>query len=555
MKSHWVRVSGVRVSGHHVPVIRQAGTCFLIVLAVLGASPACGGGSPPDPEQVRAELQSIHTIDRQIACLEQHPERDSHLVRHILASLYIRREEADRAAELLREDLRRTKDCFDAYESYTLLIGLHLDLDREMPEWELRRFERRFRRLQGKAVKEIGLLERATAGLEERAAWGDEDSRRQARLLHARRRRVEAYSRDELQYDRMMGDYRFRRGDLDRAYRHYDRYFTHPERAAGSVVLQSLRAYIDLLLMNNETSRALLFQGYLVNLEPHLFEDLLRLAELYHLAGDPTSALFTVMLANAAAECRDPSYSQHSRLLVSRLASERGVSPPASRIARVYLEGGQAQAVPGLIRSLREQGCRHVFFHYLTGLSRFIEGAYEDALSSFSLFNAVYPHLADAQYFCAVCLHRAGLDNDPERIARCCERAVQLKPGSPVAMLSRRFLGGRLGLDDQEIDRMLLPFEVQAVLEEFTGHGVPADALAPLIEALAVSPNPYQAAQVQLMGGVRERRGEYIAFLEENLERVNTRGRRNLERVLSLVREGKQAEAQAALPDALFNPN
>ena len=524
--------------------VRPPGACLLIVLAVWWPPPACGGGSPPNPEQVRAELQSLHTIDRQIACLEQHPEGDSHLVRHTLASLCIRRGENDRAAELLREDLRRTKDCFDAYESYTLLIGLHLDLGREMPEGELRRFERRFRRLPGRAGKETGRLERATAGLEKRAAAGDEDSLRQARLLRARRSRVEAYARDELQYDRMMGDYRFRRGDLDRAYRHYDRYFTHPERAAGSVVLQSMRNYVDLLLMNNEPSRALLFQGYLVNLEPHLFEDLLRLAELYHLAGDPTSALFTVMLANAAAEGRDPSYYQHSRLLISRLASERGVSPQASRITRIYLEGRQAQAVPGLVRRLREQGCRHVFFHYLTGLSRFIEGSYENALSSLSLFNAAYPHLADAQYFSAVCLHRAGLDSDPERMARACERAIRLKPGSPVALLARRFLGGRLGLDDQEIDQMLLPFEVRAVLEEFAGHGVPADALAPLVEALAVSHNPYQAAQVQLMGGARERLGEYIAFLEENLERASPGGRRNLERVLTLVGEGGYPDTQ-----------
>lgn len=518
--------------------------CALGLLVVLAAHTACGGGTKPDAEQVRAGLYSLTSVDQKIAYLEQqHAGADSHLLRHALASLYLRRGEADRAAGLLREDLRRMNDCFDAYESYTLLIGLHMDQDRAMPEGELRRFERWFRRIPGKAAKEILHLQRAIAGLEGRASSGDEASMRQVRFLNARRQRLEAYARDELQYDRMLGDYRFRRGDSDRAYHHYDRYFAHPDRTAGSIVPQSLRTYVDLLLMNNETTRAVLFQGYLVNLEPHLFEDLLRLAELYHLAGDRSSALLTVMLANAAAEGSDPYYYHHSQILISRLASERGVAPELGRIARIYLEGGEARAVPELVRNLQGQGYRHFFFHYLIGLSRFIEGAYEDALSSFSLFNAVYPHLADAYYFSALCLDRVDLDIDPERVARCCEKAIQLKAGSAVALLARHFLGGRLGLDQHESNLLLLPFEVRTVLAEFAGNGAPAGTLAPLIEALALTANPYQAAQVQLMGGIRERRREYIAFLEENMELVSTRGRENLERVIALVTAGEHRGA------------
>jgi tetratricopeptide (TPR) repeat protein len=467
---------------------------------------------------------------------------EDHLVHYSLATLYLDLGDPDRAEILLNEDLKKGKNVFHAYESYSLLMGIYWDRKREIPENEIARYLKLFRAMKKHAPKEIQRLTRKLEEFSEEEPNQAEDEKgfQQRKRMLETKRKIQAYEKDPFQFERMVGDYYYSRKKLEQAYNYYRNYYGDLEKPVESYQPASMRNYVDILLKRNETSQALLHLGYIVNLWPYMFDDLLNLVHIYYELGDGVNALLLLMFIHTLSDGYNISYHTKCEELITKIIETNQNRSDMQKIlylTEIYLTGTNASNIQFIIDGLRKDGVRNFFFFYLEGMYHFFKSQYAQALKSFSEFNEIYPFLADSYYFAMVSLYHLAGEKELENIALCAEKAVELKPCSELSKGVKKYLGNLLALRENEYDKLLLTSEIQSILDGFTLHGAPTSSLDALSAALCIERNPYQVAQIQLMAKVDGRYEEYVSYLKDAYGRLNDRGRESVVTLLSRMGE------------------
>jgi tetratricopeptide (TPR) repeat protein len=299
-----------------------------------------------------------------------------------------------------------------------------------------------------------------------------------------------------------------------------------------------MRRYVDVLMKKGNTSEALVFMGYLVNLRPYMLDDLLKFSDLYYMIGDRVSALLLQMFVMSLSEGYSREYHEKSRgmmgLLLAEMKGSRG-NEGVERLAGIFLSGENIRDLPAVIDGLERAGVKNFFFFYLRGVAGFIMGDYVTALKNLLRFNEFYPYHADSYYYALVCMYNLDLKKNSREIVSFAEKAIELKPGSKVAKATKKYLGVLLGLDERESAKLLMSSEIASVLNDFLNRGAPVQSLSPLLDSLTVERNPYQVALIQLMSKVNVRKDEYVRYLRASAEGLNEDGKRNVGLVLSAL--------------------
>lgn len=492
--------------------------------------------SGEEMQQILIRLNSLKTAEEKIAYLEEQSRKNrDHLILYNLASLYLMQGDDRRAEILLREDLAKNREPFDAYESYSLLIGIAVDQKRKIEESDIETYTQLFHQMRKDAAKRIARIERSLARIAGREDKDSLQKEEQIEELEEQKRALEAYGKDPFQFERMIADFYYEEGNLDKAQAFYENFYKDLDKPVDSFLPQSMRNYVDILLKQNRRQEALLFMGYIINLKPNMFDDLFNFSRLYYETNDRISALLILMFIDALSEGSDTSSHQRSRDLILQLRSELGDTPEEKKLFNltdIYLSGKNIGNIPYIIDGLRAEGVQNFFFHYLEGIHFFLGKNYGKALNQFMAFNDIYPYLADSYYYSALCMYNLNVEEYNERIIVYAEMAVELKPDSGIGRIAKQTIGRLLGLSEDESDKIVVGAEIDSVMSNFIEHGAPVSSLDKLIDLLTVQENPYQTAVLQLLSEVSKREDELASYLKKVYGRLNRRGKENIEHIL-----------------------
>lgn len=499
------------------------------------------GQSAMDAEEIRRKLKGLATNDEKIRCLEGIArEGRTHVVLYTLASFLLEEDEVAEAADLLREDLERGGDLFEQYESYSLLFGISMDRGRELIEKEVSGWTVSFDKMREEAHLELQDLEAEIEAIipkqepeEAPVPPGGETKR-----LLERKRKLEDFFKDGYQFERMLGDYYHGKGDLERAFLFYGRFYSDMDRPVEFFSPESMRNYVDLLLKRKQTKDALVFMGYLVNLRPYMLDDLVKFSDHYYMLGDSVSALLLQMFITTLSEGYSREYYEKSRGMIGILLAEMRKAPGSGGVedlADAVFTGENIKEIPRIIKNLEKKGTRNFFFFYLRGLAGFVTSDYVEALKNLTAFNEFYPHLAESYYYALVCMYNLDLKKHSKTIVDFAEKAIGLKPGSAIAKMTKKYLGIMLGLDEEDAGKLLISSEIAAILNEFLTKGAPVGTLQPLVDSLTIERTPYQVALIQLLSKVSARKDEFCEFLRECRKSLNQTGERNVGLVLQAL--------------------
>lgn len=482
---------------------------FNILLCLPPAVYASGKGKFMG-QDARAELKNLQTAGAKIEYLEKVRAKDkSHFVLFNLASLYLELGRPGDAEPVLLEDLGNKQDLYEMYESYTLLMGIYIDLKRKIPEKEINKYIRLFQRMKKSPYREM----------KGRAGNG----------------RAQNYSRDCFQFERMLGDYYYFNDNMEKAYIFYESYYRDLDRPVDTFVPDSMRNYVHLLIKRDEPDSALSMLGYIINLKPYMLDDILYMSELYYRMNDLTSSILVLMFAHTLSDDHIEVFHEKSESLIRKIASEikeQGGSGKITDLVDVYFKGEDIQSVPFLIDGLRKEGVRNFFFFYLEGIYYFTAGDHLSALGKFTEFNEIYPYMADSGYYALICMHNLDAVKYSEEIVGLAEKAIELKPGSGISNMTKSYLGAMLGLNEDDSLKLLTAYESRVILNDFMYKQAPVASLDKLLASLTTGKNPYQVALVQLMSGVTERRSEYVHYLKNVYDLFNENGKDNIGQIL-----------------------
>ncbi len=476
--------------------------------------------------EIRRDLSGLAQNPRKIAYLETLSKQEkTHFVLYTLSSLLLEEGKSDEAETALREDLALSGDLFDQYESYSLLMGIMIDKKREVRDKEIDGYSSLFDKMREEARLEMEAVEK-------------ELQREVQEPFLEKKKRMEAFFGDVYQFERLLGDYYYGRGNVQRALLYYGRFYADLDKPVESFVPESMRRYVDVLIKKGDTGEALVFMGYLVNLRPYMLDDLVKFSDLYYMIGDRVSALLLQMFIMTLAEGYSREFYEKSRgmlgLLLAEMKGARG-SERIGRLAEIFLTGADVRDTPLVIDELESEGVRNFYFFYLRGVAGFIMGDYVTSLKNLLEFNEFYPYLADSYYYALVCMYNLDLKKNSREIVSYAEKAIELKPGSRIAKMTKKYLGILLGLDEEESHKLLISSEIAAIMNDFVYGSAPVESLSPLVDSLTVERNPYQVALIQVMSKVNVRKEEYTRYLAGSAENLNDNGRRNTDRILSAL--------------------
>ena len=495
-----------------------------------------------DIQQIKTSLIKLDKIEEKIAYLEGLYAKDkNHFVLYTLSSLYIETETPVRAEILLKEDLNRVKDPFDAYESYSLLIGLYIDQKKEISRDEISRYLRLFQKMK-KTTERMGTARHLSSnhGYEESTVRDLDKIRLIRQEGFDEQRKAESYIRDPFQFERMIGDYYYSRQEYERAFIYYSSFYKDMDKPAQVFTPESMRNYVNILLQQGKTDEALLFMGFIINLKPYMLDDIFNFAGLYHDMGDRTSALLVLMFAHTLTEGYDEQMHARSRKLLDELCEEMQFLPEALKILEltdIYLSGNNLSQLQLLIDGVKKEGVQHFFLYYLEGIYQFARCQYSEALGGFTDFCEIYPYLADVYYYAMVCMFSLDLEKYSDEVITFSEMAIGLKPNSTVANMTKLYLGKVLGIEGKDCEKLLTPSEMGFILEDFLTHNAPVSSLDPLLASLTLPRNPYQVALIKLMSKIDQRKEELVHYLKHVYDLFNENGRNNIKAILTALVE------------------
>lgn len=453
-----------------------------------------------DRDSLKKRVEEIPTAGQRIIYLEQlYSTHRDHCILFYLARLYFDNGEPEKSEALLKEDLENTSCLEHAYESYSLLTGLYIDQGRCIQEKEIERYSRLFLKLKRNSVQNGAV-------------------------------RV-PYEKDPFQFERMLGDYYYEKKNYEKAVKYYESFYSDMEKPPEIFSPASMRNYIDVLLRMNKSNEALYLLGYVVNLKPYMLDDIHFMADLYKKRGNLVSAVLMLLFAYTLSDGYGVTERRKCRNRIEKIIDhikELQDSGPIEKIISLFLAGGPFQKVRHFVEELKTQGVQHFFFSYLEGISFFEEQDYSAALSRLLDLCGVYPYLADAYYCALICMYNLDAEEYHDQIVAFSEKTIELKPGSPVAKDTKRYLGRAIGLEEDECEKLLIPSEIGIILNDFLFHGAKVSTLDPLIASLTISKNPYQDALMGLLSRAKRRKEEFFSYLKNVYDLMNEKGKENI---------------------------
>jgi hypothetical protein len=120
-----------------------------------------------------------------------------------------------------------------------------------------------------------------------------------------------------------------------------------------------------------------------------------------------------------------------------------------------------------------------------------------------------------------------------KEIVAAAEKAIELKPDSEVAKITKRYLGTMVGLNEDESQKLLTSYEIGSILNNYLFHDGSVHSLDKLLTSLTVRKNPYQMALVELMSKVSRRKKEFAAYLKNMYDLFNKKGKENIKIILA----------------------
>jgi tetratricopeptide (TPR) repeat protein len=461
-----------------------------------------------DREDIKKRMEEIPTAGQKINYLERlHKIHRDHCILFYLARLYFDSGEPDRSEALLKEDLKNTSCLEHAYESYSLLIGLYIDQGRRIPEKEIERYYRFFFKLKKSSAQNRNAPNGAVS-----------------------------YGKDPFQFERMLGDYYYEQKIYEKASEFYKSFYSDMDKPPEIFSPASMRNYIDILLRVKKSDEAIYFLGYVVNLKPYMLDDIHFMADLYKKTGNLANAVLMLLFAYTLSDGYGNAERRKCRNRIEKIIDhikELQDTGPVEKLTVLFLAGGPMQKIRHFVEELKAQGIQHFFFSYLEGISFFEEGDYAAALSRLLDFCDVYPYLADAYYFALISMYALDAVEYHDRIVAFSEKTIELKPRSPLAKGTKRYLGRVIGLEDDECEKLLIPSEIGTILNGFIFHGTKVSTLDPLIASLTISKNPYQDALIGLLSKMKRRKEEFFSYLEHVYDLMNEKGKENIGRLLN----------------------
>ncbi len=470
-----------------------------------------------DRDSIKKHIEKIPTSGQKIHYLEQlYETHRDHCILFYLARLYLDSGEPEKSEALLREDLKNCSCPEHGYESYSLLTGLYMDQNRDIPEKEIERFSKLFLKLKKNS---------------------EQDTNSQNGTSRV------SYGKDPFQFERMIGDYYYDRNNYEKALEYYERFYADMDKPPAIFSPSSMRNYIGVLLRIHKIDEALYFLGYVINLKPYMLDDIHLMADLYSKKGDLVNAMLVLLFAYILSEGCRVTERKRCRIRIEKIITrikELQNSGLIEKLTAILLAGGPFKKIRPLVEELKTQGVRHFFFSYLEGISFFEKREYSAALTSLLDFCGIYPFLADAYHYALVSMNNLDEAEYHDKIIAFSERTIELKPGTPVARRTKNYLGKAIGLEEDECEKLLIPSEIGIILNDFLFHGAKVSTLDPLIASLTISKNPYQDALMGLLFKVKRRKEEFYSYLRHVYDLMNEKGRENISRLLSTCCESSR---------------
>ena len=488
--------------------------------------------------EIELKLNDSRTIDEKIVYLKGLRDKDKrHFILYTLASLYLEQGETKKSESMLKEDLNINKDLCDAYESYSLLVGMYIDQKREVSDMEVNRFTHLFHKMKKNADKQLLSLDKAIGKIK-----GKKDSidavtaQEMVEELEDRKKKIHVCIKDPFQFERMMGDYYYSGNNTDKAYALYESYYEDLDRPIEIFTPDSMRNYVDLLLRKNKPDRALIFMGYIINIKPYMLDDVIYFSEIYYQLNEKISAVLTLLFALALSDGYSNTHHEKVCELIERMTSEmQGLegSQKILNLTDIYLKSENILDIQLIMDGLRKEGVKNFFFSYLEGIYFFTVKDYQSALGKFLEFNEIYPYLADSYCYAMLSMYSLDAVKHSKEIVTAAEKAIELKPDSEVAKITKRYLGTMVGLNEDESQKLLTSYEIGSILNNYLFHDGSVHSLDKLLTSLTIRKNPYQMALVELMSKVSRRKKEFVAYLKNMYDLFNKKGKENIKIILA----------------------
>ncbi len=282
--------------------------------------------------------------------------------------------------------------------------------------------------------------------------------------------------------------------------------------------------------------------GYIINIKPYMLDDVIYFSEIYYQLNEKISAVLTLLFAHALSDGYSNTYHEKVCELMERMTSEmQGLegSQKILNLTDIYLESENILDIQLIMDGLRKEGVKNFFFSYLEGIYFFTVKDYQSALGKFLEFNEIYPYLADSYCYAMLSMYSLDAVKHSKEIVTAAEKAIELKPDSKVAKITKRYLGTMVGLNEDESQKLLTSYEIGSILNNYLFHDASVHSFDKLLTSLTIRKNPYQMALVELMSKVSRRKKEFVAYLKNVYDLFNKNGKKNIKIILAGMDESR----------------
>ncbi|MEJ5273396.1 MAG: hypothetical protein WH035_04655 [Spirochaetota bacterium] len=450
-----------------------------------------------------------------------------------LSSLYVEKQDYDNARNLLYRYMKKANiDVLERYEFASYYLGITLDYILSIGKKEIKTIEKIDQKFKNSVNKRLIYLEKKLK------------KANNIEKLKIEYDKLLKYKTDPYQLERMMGDYFFRNNQQDEAYKWYFAFYSDLNKPISYFTTQPLRNYIQILINRNEYKEAIIYQGYLCNLFPYMFDDLMALSELFDKIQQPLSSLFISMFMNTLAQNYDEiEYRKSIALILSYLEKLKGTEyyKLAYNLVNSFLIGKEPENVEDIINKFIANGINNFFFEYLLGVCSSIKKDYLSAKDHFEKFNKLYPYCAES-YFLLLdsILNIEGKEGkDIKTIVFLAEKVIELKPSSQMAIYCKKYIGKSIGLNEKQSLKLITTPELIRMVDGFTKNGESASIFTSLLDSFDNPDNVYLTAAIQILSEIKERKNELITFLKMYYLKANKEQKRNIDIILSNLEKGE----------------
>lgn len=472
-----------------------------------------------------------------------------------LCNSYLEQKNPEKArAELLKRAKSSKKTIIERYDYISYFIGISLDYNLQITDNNVKLIKSIDKKLFNYLDKQKNNIEKKISKLSTDLKKQKENSskfysiNKKIQLLLQEKDQISIYSMDPFQLERMMGDYYYKMKEPELALYWYKKFYSNLNKPISYFTIQPLRNYIQLLLDNKEINQAILYQGFLCNLSPYLFDDLYKLADLLSLYKDQLSSLFTLMFINTLSQSYDEiNYKKSQIFILSTLENLRGseLHPLAYNLVSIYLTGKDIETLPEIISKFQDSGINHFFFNYLLGLGYNNQKIYDKSIENLKQFNSIYPYCAESYFFLLdsiLSLEKEQqisnqIDMKPEEKINLAEKVIELKPDSQISLICKEFLGKSIGLSEKQAINIITTPELKKMIDSYTKYGAPVNVFDPLLESFSNPKNVYQTAAIEVLSSIQVRKSELILYLKTYYIKANTNQREIINSILSSLEE------------------